>query len=235
MSAATADRCRDARPGRRERWAAARIARRGAAADEACGRGTPTAPARSATGPQDRAPAAWDCGCRAAAPAGCRSFPSRTARARCAREAIGDQDQAVDIPGFQVRKAGGNRTAELVRQRFPASARLREDKGPAIYIHDMFPSRVSSPTPPGPLRWNAGTQCPMGDAPGAQGGTKPATPVSGQADDPLPRVRTQLCANSSRSRDCFRTTRFDPSGRCSRCSRCSALGVSYSPDTDSII
>jgi hypothetical protein len=96
------DRSRDASQGPWEGAAAAKLAPRAAAADEACGRASLTTPARSAAGPQDRARAAWDCECRVAARADCPSFPSRTARARRAREARRDQDQVVEIPGFEI-------------------------------------------------------------------------------------------------------------------------------------
>jgi hypothetical protein len=115
-------------PGRWKRAAAAKVARRGAATNEACGRADPTTPARSVAGRRGRARAAWGWQCRVAGPAGCRSFPWRSARARLAREAKRDQDQVVEIPGFQVWETAGNGTAKADRQRFPASAGLRADK-----------------------------------------------------------------------------------------------------------
>ena len=50
---------------------------------------------------------------------GCRSFRSRSARAR---EAQTDQHQAVEISGFSVRKTGENRRAKTGRQQFSAPA-----------------------------------------------------------------------------------------------------------------
>ena len=94
-------------PGRWRRAAAARVARRGAATDEACGRADPTAPARPAAGPRDPARAAWDYGSRAAGPAGCRSFLCRTFREHRADEPAWDQDQAVEISSIPVPESRG--------------------------------------------------------------------------------------------------------------------------------
>jgi hypothetical protein len=114
--------------GRWKRAAAAKVARRGAATNEACGRADPTTPARSVAGRRGRARAAWGWQCRATGPAGCRSFPWRSARARCARVAKRDQGQVVEILRFQVWETADSRTAKADRQRFPASAGLRADK-----------------------------------------------------------------------------------------------------------
>ena len=115
-------------PGRSKRAAAAAVARRRAATNEACGRADPTTSARSMAGRGDRARAAWGWLCRVAGPAGCRSFPWRSAHARRAREAKRDQDQVLEIPGFRVWETADNRTAKADRQRFPASAGLRANK-----------------------------------------------------------------------------------------------------------
>jgi len=126
-------RSRDAPPGRSWPEAAAILAPRAAATDEACGRASPTTPARSAAGRRDRVPGAWDCECRVAARADCPSFPSRTARARRAREARRDQDQVVEIPGFEIQETGDNRKDRADRQRFPASTGLQSQRGRNIY------------------------------------------------------------------------------------------------------
>jgi hypothetical protein len=118
--ATTTSRSQDARPGPWPREAAARVAGRGAATDGACGRANPIMPLRSAAGPRDRGDAAWDCVCRAAGRAGCRSFPSRSARARPARETKEDQDQVIEIPESCLREAGDGRAEKADRQRFPA-------------------------------------------------------------------------------------------------------------------
>jgi hypothetical protein len=97
--------------------------------DEACCRASPTTPARSAAGPQDRARAAWDCECRVAARTDCPSFPSRTARADRAHEARRDQDQVFEIPGFEIQETGDNRKDRADRQRFPASTGLQSQRG----------------------------------------------------------------------------------------------------------
>src|SRR5580704_10017605 len=134
-------RSRDAAPGRWRRAAAARLARRGAATDQACGRADPTAPARPAAAPRDRARAAWDWGCPAAGPGDCRSFLWRSAHARRAREAKRDQDQAIDILQFRIWKAADDMTARADRQRFPTSGsdgkRLRA-RNPIMYVRDTF-------------------------------------------------------------------------------------------------
>jgi enoyl-CoA hydratase/isomerase-like protein len=78
-----------------------------------------------------RASGAGDWGCSAARRADCRSFPSRSARARRAREAKTDQHQAVEIPRFQVQETGDNRRVQAGRQRFPASVGLRGETRPA--------------------------------------------------------------------------------------------------------
>lgn len=76
----------DAETCRRGQWqraAAARIARRAAATDGACGRADPPAPARPAAARQARAPAAWGWECRSAAPSGSPELPfAKRPRAR---------------------------------------------------------------------------------------------------------------------------------------------------------
>jgi hypothetical protein len=59
------------------------------------------------------------------------------ARAPLAREAKREQDQAVEIPGFQDWKTGDNREARTDRQRFRALAELQADEA-NIWVHDMF-------------------------------------------------------------------------------------------------
>ena len=127
-------------PGRWKRAAAAKVARRGAATNEACGGADPTTPARSVVGRRGRARAAWGWQCRAAGPAGCRSFPWQSARARRAHEAKRDQDQVVEIPGFQVWETAGNGTAKANRQRFPASG-APGGQDMHRWVHDTFSSR----------------------------------------------------------------------------------------------
>jgi hypothetical protein len=78
-------------------------------------------PARSTAERRDRACGAWGWECRAAGRAGCRNFPWRSARARRVRKGSRDQDQALEIPEFQARETGDNRTAKAGRQQFPAS------------------------------------------------------------------------------------------------------------------
>jgi hypothetical protein len=112
LCATTTDRSRDALPGRWERAAAAIAVEREAATDAACDRADWTAPARSPAGPRDPARAAWDCGCRVAGRAGCRSCPWRSARARRAREAKRDQGQVIAIQGFCLQKAANGRMTE---------------------------------------------------------------------------------------------------------------------------
>jgi hypothetical protein len=67
----------------------------------------------------------------------------RITGSRRAREAKSDQEQPLEIPGFQVRKAGGNRTAMAGRQRFPACEALKAGD-PSIWIHGMFFARGDS-------------------------------------------------------------------------------------------
>jgi hypothetical protein len=69
-----------------------------------------TVPSRSAAGPQDQARGVADLEYRAGGRAGCRSFPSRSARAR---EAEKDQDQVVEIPGLEARETGDNRRSKV--------------------------------------------------------------------------------------------------------------------------
>jgi hypothetical protein len=102
---------------------------RGAATDAACGRADPTAPARPAAEPRDRARAALDWECSAAARADCRSFPLRNARTRRARDAERDQAQVIEIPGIEAWGTGGYRRTQADRQRFPSSAGLRGERG----------------------------------------------------------------------------------------------------------
>src|SRR5271166_6413973 len=114
--ATTTGRSQDARPGRHKREAAAAVAPLAAGANGACGRADRTVPRRRSAGQSDRAPAAWDWGCRVAGREGCRSFPWRNDRAPRAREAKRDQDQGVDIPRFRVWEAAKNWTAKADRQ-----------------------------------------------------------------------------------------------------------------------
>jgi hypothetical protein len=140
-SAPTTGRSRDALPppypslacggenGRGHRVAAAEVARRGPAADAACGRADPTALARSAAAPPDRGRAACDWGYRAASRVDCRSFPSQTARAHRAREGERDQEQVIEIARFQSRNTGDSRRTKGHWQRFPASTSFRSKRG----------------------------------------------------------------------------------------------------------
>jgi hypothetical protein len=109
--------------------AAAIVARREAATDAACGRSGRPAPARSAVGRRDWARVASDWGCRADGPAGCRSFPWRSARVYRARDATRDQDQPIEIPRSRVRKTGDNRKDLADRQLFPTSAGSGNERG----------------------------------------------------------------------------------------------------------
>jgi hypothetical protein len=84
--ATTTDRSRDVSAGRWKGAAAAIVERREATTDEARGRSDPTALQPSAAGPQDRARAARDWGCRAAGSWDYQSFPRRNAHARRARQ-----------------------------------------------------------------------------------------------------------------------------------------------------
>jgi hypothetical protein len=111
--ATTTDRSRDASPGPWKGTAAAILARREPATDEACGRAGPMAPPPSAARQQDRARAACGWGCRAAGRLDCR------ANSPCAhREAKSDQDQPIEIPRFLVRKTGDNRKDQGDRHYF---------------------------------------------------------------------------------------------------------------------
>ena len=108
--------------------AAVILAWRAAATDPVCDRSDPTAPSRSAAGRLDPARGAWDWGSRAGGRAGSRNIPSRSVRARRARETAMDQDQVVEIPGFLSRKTGENRRAKTDRRPHAASAGLRSKR-----------------------------------------------------------------------------------------------------------
>ena len=105
--------------------AAAILAPRAAATDEACDRADPTTPPRSVAGRTRR----FGLGCRVDGGADCPSFPSRTARARRVREARRDQDQVIEIPRFEIQETGDNRKDRADRQRFPASTGLQGQRG----------------------------------------------------------------------------------------------------------
>ena len=112
----------------RGQQAAVILAWRAAATDPVCDRSDPTTPSRSAAGRLDPARGAWDWGSRAGGRAGSRNIPSRSVRARRARETARDQDQVVEIPGFLSRKTGENRRAKTDRRPHAASAGLRSKR-----------------------------------------------------------------------------------------------------------
>ena len=94
--------------------------------------------------------------------AGCRSFPRnlpwQSARARRAREAKRDQEQAIDFLRFWLCKTGDNRSGRAARQWIRAQARLPA-QGPDTYVHDVFASRfrprkAGAPGPGGIDLWH---------------------------------------------------------------------------------
>jgi hypothetical protein len=140
--ATTTDRSRDASPGPWKGTAAAILARREPATDEACGRAGPMAPPPSAARQQDRARAACGWGCRAAGRLDCR------ANSPCAhREAKSDQDQPIEIPRFLVRKTGDNRKDQGDGHYFRHRRGGSETNEASMSVHHVFPSRTATPLP----------------------------------------------------------------------------------------
>jgi hypothetical protein len=132
------------------RWkpaAAAKVARRGAATNEACGRADPTTPARSA-GRRGRARAAWGWQCRAAGPAGCRTFPWQIARARAPARARqkGIRTKLLRFLDFR----SGKQLVTGRQSRIGNDFRHQRGSGRTRlvrWVHDTFSSRATAPAP----------------------------------------------------------------------------------------